>query len=121
VALKYRYPQTLHLAFGAREYIRVDLQDFGGAHNAARFARFQDDALKDGAQWRFAFVRAGDSPHNAMHSIPAVADVDSQAAGEIRAHWTKVDIPPGHYDMWTVLQLPAQEDVLLRRDRVDVL
>jgi len=121
VALKYNYPQTRQLARGAREHIRVDLQDFGSGHNAARFGCFKDDALKNGAQWRFAFARRADSPANIVHSIPASANLDSEATGTISARWARVDIAPGPYDMWTVLQIPLQADIMLRRDMVNVI
>jgi len=67
------------------------------------------------------FTRAGDSPANAMHSMAAQANINSNYSGSITARWAKVDIPHGQYDMWTVIDLAGEASIFFRKDRAEVV
>jgi len=121
MALRHTYPVTWQLVHGASETITLNVRDAQGNENSRRYFAFRANLTKPGAQLRLLFTRALDSPANAIHSIAATANVNSNYSGTITARWEKVDIPHGQYDMWTVIHFPGESNIFFRKDRAEVV
>jgi len=121
MALRHTYPVTWQLVHGAFASITLNVRDAQGNENAKRYFDFRTNLIKPGAQLSLLFTRAGDSPANAVHTIAATANVNSNYSGIITARWEKVDIPHGQYDMWTVIHFPGETNIFFRKDKAEVI